>query len=222
MPQPCRRAAVAAPTPQIRSTGNGCRKASSRSGGTTSSPSGFATALATFARNFVRAIPTVTGMPTCSRTSRRSRTAISRGVPARRSMPRTSRKASSIEIPSTSGRRVLEDREERLARSRVLGHARRHDERLGQRRSACGPPSPCGRRRPSPRSSRPAPRRRRRSPASRAAAGRPAARPTRRTSPRQRGGSSPDTNRCSQSIAPPATSDSNSSRPAEPGDDDPS
>ena len=27
--------------------------------------------------------------------------------------------------------RVLEDREERLARSRVLGHARRHDERLG-------------------------------------------------------------------------------------------
>ena len=36
--------------------------------------------------------------------------------------------------------RVLEDREERLARSRVLRHARRHDERLGQRRSACLPP----------------------------------------------------------------------------------
>ena len=37
---------------------------SSSSGGTSSSPSGFATPLATFARNFVRAMPTVIGRPT--------------------------------------------------------------------------------------------------------------------------------------------------------------
>ena len=72
-------------------------------GGTTSSPSGFATALATLARNFVQATPTVTGSPTCSRTRRRSLFAISVGVPAKRSSPRTSRKASSIDSFSTSG-----------------------------------------------------------------------------------------------------------------------
>ena len=64
---------VAGPTPHSRSTGSGCRNASSASGGTTSSPSGFATALATLARNLVRATPTVIGSPTRSRTSRRSR-----------------------------------------------------------------------------------------------------------------------------------------------------
>jgi hypothetical protein len=71
--------------------------------GTTSRPSGFATPLATLARNFVLATPTVMGSPTASRMSRRSRTAISAGVPDMRSMPRTSRNASSIESPSTSG-----------------------------------------------------------------------------------------------------------------------
>ena len=96
-------AAVTGPTPQSRSTGSGCRKASSPSVGTTSRPSGLATALATFARNLVRATPTVIGRPTCSRTSRRRRAAMSRGVPAIRSIPRTSRNASSIERPSTRG-----------------------------------------------------------------------------------------------------------------------
>jgi hypothetical protein len=62
-----------------------------------------ATALATFARNFVRATPTVIGRPTRSSTSRRNRTAISVGVPEIRPIPRTSRNASSIESPSTSG-----------------------------------------------------------------------------------------------------------------------
>ena len=62
-----------------------------------------ATPLATLARNFVRAMPTVIGSPTSSRTRRRSRAAISRGDPAIRRMPRTSRNASSIEMPSTSG-----------------------------------------------------------------------------------------------------------------------
>ena len=96
-------AAVTGPTPHSRSTGSGWRNLSSWSGGTTSSPSGFATALATLARNFVLATPTVIGSPTSSSTSRRSRSAISTGVPNARSIPRTSRKASSIESPSTSG-----------------------------------------------------------------------------------------------------------------------
>jgi hypothetical protein len=51
----------------------------------------------------VRATPTVTGSPTRSRTAARRRTAICSGVPAIRSMPRTSRKASSIDSPSTTG-----------------------------------------------------------------------------------------------------------------------
>ena len=55
------------------------------------------------ARNFVRATPTVIGSPICSRTLRRSRAAISTGLPAIRSMPETSRNASSIEMPSTCG-----------------------------------------------------------------------------------------------------------------------
>ena len=96
-------AAVFGPTPHSRSTGSGWRKSSSPSGGTTSSPSGFATPLATLARNFVRATPTVIGSPTSSSTRARSRTAISSGVPAIRRSPRTSRNASSIDSPSTSG-----------------------------------------------------------------------------------------------------------------------
>ena len=64
---------------------------------------GLATPLATFARNFVLAIPTVIGNPTRSRTSARSRVAISVGLPESRLTPRTSRNASSIERPSTSG-----------------------------------------------------------------------------------------------------------------------
>ncbi len=62
-----------------------------------------ATPLATLARNFVLATPTVTGRPTWSRTSRRSRTAISVGVPEISRSPPTSRKASSIDSPSTNG-----------------------------------------------------------------------------------------------------------------------
>ena len=95
--------AVTGPTPHSRSTGSGCRNASSVPAGTTSSPSGLATALATLARNFVTATPTVIGSPTSSRTRRRSRSAICSGEPAIRRMPRTSRNASSIDRPSTSG-----------------------------------------------------------------------------------------------------------------------
>ena len=95
--------AVTGPTPHTRSTGSGCRKASSPPAGTSSSPSGLATALATLARCFVVAIPIVIGSPTSSSTRRLSRTAMSRGEPAILRMPRTSRNASSIDSPSTSG-----------------------------------------------------------------------------------------------------------------------
>ena len=59
--------------------------------------------LATFAKNFVRATPTVMGIPTRSRTSLRRRAPISDGRPEIRRSPPTSRNASSIDIPSTSG-----------------------------------------------------------------------------------------------------------------------
>jgi hypothetical protein len=94
---------VTGPTPHNRSTGSAWRNVSSPSTGTTSRPSGFATPLATFARNLVLATPTVTGIPTRSRTSCRRRPAICDGMPAIRRRPPTSRNASSIESPSTSG-----------------------------------------------------------------------------------------------------------------------
>ena len=51
-------------------------------------------------------------------------------VPARRSMPRTSRNASSIESPSTRAGRVLEHPEHGLARLGVGGHPRPDDDRV--------------------------------------------------------------------------------------------
>ena len=103
MPSRCSFSAVTAPTPHSRSTGSGSRNASSRSGSTTSSPSGLLTALATLARNLVRATPTEMASPTSARTRSRNRTAICSGVPAMRRRPPTSRNASSMESPSTSG-----------------------------------------------------------------------------------------------------------------------
>ncbi len=136
IPRSRSRRAVTGPTPQSRSTGSGCRNASSRSGGTTSSPSGLATPLATLARNFVRATPTVIGSPTRSRTSRRSRTAISTGVPTLRSIPRTSRNASSIERPSTSGEASSNTRKTALLASEYAGMRGRTTTARGHSRRA--------------------------------------------------------------------------------------
>ena len=116
-PSRCPRAwslrAVTGPTPQSRSTGSGCRNASSPSGGTTSRPSGLATPLATLARNFVRATPTVIGSPTCVEhvapqphgdLARRARDSAAcrarRGTPRRSTGPR--RRASCRRRPGTS------------------------------------------------------------------------------------------------------------------------
>ncbi len=94
---------VTGPTPHSAPTGSGCRNASSVSAGTRSSPSGLAWRLATFARNLVRAMPTLIGSPTSSAMRMRSRIPISAGVPESRRSPPTSRNASSMEIPSTNG-----------------------------------------------------------------------------------------------------------------------
>ena len=51
----------------------------------------------------MRAMPTVMGSPTRSRTCARSRAAISTGVPDTRRRPDTSRKASSTDSGSTTG-----------------------------------------------------------------------------------------------------------------------
>ncbi len=83
--------------------GSGWRNASSPCAGTSSNPSGFATALATLARNLVRAMPTVMGRPTSLATRARNVRPISTGAPRMRRSPATSRNASSTEMPSTSG-----------------------------------------------------------------------------------------------------------------------
>ena len=122
--------AVIGPTPQSRSTASGCRNASSRSGGTTSRPSGFATPLATLARNFVRATPTVIGRPTRSSTLRFSRSAISLGSPASRSHPADVEERLVDRQALDERRRVVEHAVHGLARLRVGGEPRPDDDRL--------------------------------------------------------------------------------------------
>ena len=103
---------------------------SSSSGGTTSRPSGFATPLATFARNFVRATPTVIGRPTSL--------AHLAGAAAPRSRRRARRcgEPADVEERLVDGealderRRVVEHREDRLARLGVRRHPRRDDDRV--------------------------------------------------------------------------------------------
>ena len=188
---PCARSlsAVTAPTPHNRRTGSGCRNASSRPGGTSSSPSGLASWLATFARNLVRAMPTVIGSPTRSRTSVRSRAAICTGVPDTRLNPLTSRNASSTEMASTSGEVSLENLEDRLAGPAVRRHPAAAPPRPAGTAVAPGRrPSRCARRMTWPRSWPRAPRRRRRSPGGRATRGRRVARRTHRTSRGPRAG----------------------------------
>ena len=181
--------AVTAPTPQSRSTGSECRKSSSPPGGTSSSPSGLATALATFARNLVFAMPTVIGSPTSLRTSRLQ---LARDLQRRALEPLHPTRVQERLVdrdPLHVGRRLLEHLEHRLARLRVGLHARRHHHGVGteplrERRR----PSPSAPRAPWPRSCTRAPPPPPRSPACRAAGGRRAALPTRRTRRGPRGG----------------------------------
>ena len=181
---------VTRPTPQSRSIGSGCRNLSSSCGGTRRRPLGFATPLATLARNFVLATPTVIGKPTCSSTSLRSFAAISTRRPGqpseargRRGTPRRSRAppraASCLRTPRTPPCSP--------PRTPTSGEARRRP--AGTAVAPVGRPSRCGCRTPSPRSSQRERRRRRRSPACRGAADRHVARRTRRRRRGRRGGS---------------------------------
>ena len=131
----------------------GWRNASSPSGGTTSSPSGLATPLATLARNLVRATPTVIGRPTRSRTSRRSRAAISVGRAGDPPQPADVEERLVDREPFDQRRGVVEHLEHRLARLGVGRHPRLHHDRVrAQPAGLPRHPSPCGRRTPWPRS----------------------------------------------------------------------
>ena len=98
-----RRDSVCSPTPHNAPTGSGCRNATTRSGGTSSNPSGLPWAEAILASEVVAAPPTVQAMPCSSATRARMSSATARGPPRRRRAPRTSRKASSSDTGSTSG-----------------------------------------------------------------------------------------------------------------------
>ena len=122
--------AVTGPTPQIRSTGRGWRNDSSPSGGTTSRPLGFATALATLARNLVLRDPDrdrqadllehLAPQPHGD-LGRRARDSLH---PAHVEEGLVDRQ------PFDQRRGVVEDAEHRLARLGVGRHARRDDDRV--------------------------------------------------------------------------------------------
>ena len=130
MPRSWSFVAVLMPTPHSRSTGRGCRNASSCSGGTTSRPSGLATRLATFARNLVRATPTVIGRPT------RSSTRAAEADGDLRRGAREPSEAADVEEGLVDRdafdewRRVVEHLEHGLAGFGVRVHAGRDDDRV--------------------------------------------------------------------------------------------
>ena len=122
------------------------------SGATTSRPSGLATPLATLARNFVRATPTVIGSPTSARIAARSRAAIWRGVPAKCSIPPHVQERL-VDRQPFDGRRNSSNTRRRPCwlRSRPTSGARRRPP-AGTAGGPRGRPWPCARRRRGPRS----------------------------------------------------------------------
>ena len=136
--------------------------------------------------------PTVIRRPTFSSTSRRSRIAISVGVPDTRPSPPTSRNASSMDTPSTCGVVSRNTSKTSLLAWRVRGHARLHHDGVGAQ--PAGPGAAHGAAdalAPWPRSWPRAPRPIPRSPAGRAAVGRRVARPRQRRRRGRRAGSMP-------------------------------
>ena len=127
MPSRCSFSAVTAPTPQSRSTGSGSRNASSRSGSTTSSPSGLLTALATLARNFVRATPTEIARPDLrtDALTQSHRDLLRRAGDAPEATDLEERLVDREALHER--RRIAEDREDVLAGRRVRLHPRSDD-----------------------------------------------------------------------------------------------
>ncbi len=105
MRTPYSRSAAAdfSPTPHSRRISSGARNAASSPGSTTTSPSGFWRSEAILATSFVVATPTEIVRSTDDVTSSLIRRPIAAPSPNRTREPVTSRKASSIEIGSTSG-----------------------------------------------------------------------------------------------------------------------
>ena len=164
--------AVTGPTPHSRSIGNPCRNASSPSAGTTSRPSGFATPLATFARNFVRGHANRDADPD---PLEHIATQVHRDLGRRAGDPAQPADVQERLVdgqPLHERRGVVEDREHRLARLAVGLHPRPDDDRVrAQAASPASRPSAFARRRPWPRSWQRARRRPRRSQGGRADAG---------------------------------------------------
>ena len=123
--------AVEGPTPHSDSTRRGWRNAVSSPGSTTSRPSGFAARLAIFARTLVRATPTVTARPTCSRASSPQPRGDLRGG-ARDSLEAADVEKRLFHRQSLDLRRgLLEDLKQALARLDVGGEAWVDDLELG-------------------------------------------------------------------------------------------
>ncbi len=101
IPSRCSFSAVGRPTPHMASTGIGCRKSTTRSGVTSTSPSGLAARDATFATNFVGPMPTEQVICCSSATTARTCSPIWAGLPCILIEPVMSRNASSIEADST-------------------------------------------------------------------------------------------------------------------------
>ncbi len=102
-PSSCSRASVAGPTPHMRPTGSGSSSVSTRAGGTMTSPSGFSRSEASLARNLFGATPTDAVSAVRSRISCLRRAAMTPPASTSDAAPLTSRKASSMLRPCTSG-----------------------------------------------------------------------------------------------------------------------
>ena len=123
---------VTGPTPHSRSTGSGCRNASSPSGGTTSSPSGLATRARDLGEELRPRDPDRDRQADLARAPRaRSRVGDLRRRAARSAaMPAHVEERLVDRQPLDERRRVLEDLEHGLARLRVGRHPRRDDDRV--------------------------------------------------------------------------------------------
>ena len=159
MPRSARRCRVTGPTPHIRPTGSGSRNARSRSGSTTTSPSGLATWDATLARCLVRAAPTEIGSPTSSRTRRADRSR------DRGRRPEQVHRAGDVEERLVDGDALAPAASRRRASSITSSASRWYsqkcprDERQIRAQLPRPPARPCrrARRTPSPRTTRRAP-----------------------------------------------------------------
>ena len=131
-----RREAVTGPTPQSASTGSLCRNHSTRSGGTTVSPSGFFHPDAILARNLLGATPADAVSPVASRICAFRRRATLTASGSLHALSVTSRYASSSESGSTSGVTARNRLNTVADTARYFAKSGATTARCGQRRTA--------------------------------------------------------------------------------------